>query len=241
MKILCVISARGGSQGLKNKNLINFFGKPLICWSIKQAMKSKVVKEVYVSTDSSNIAKFCKSQGAIIPFIRNKKLATSNASKFLTWKDSLKRIEKINKTKYDYFFDLDCTNPLRSPEDIRSFVNTSIKKINNFIDGVITVTKARKNPYFNMLELNKKKLLVLSKKKSKNPVSRQQAPLVFDQVASMYFFKTNFIRNNNALYQGKLVGFTLKEYQNFDIDSKIDYKVVKTLFKTYYLKKQCTI
>ena len=147
MNILCVISARGGSQGLKNKNLINFFGKPLIYWSIKQAMKSKVVKEVYISTDSLNIAKFCKSLGAIIPFIRNKKLATSNVSKFLTWKDSLKRIEKINKTKYDYFLDLDCTNPLRSPEDIRSFVNTSIKKINNFIDGVITVTKARKNPY----------------------------------------------------------------------------------------------
>ena len=55
-RILCVISARGGSKGVKNKNIIYFFKKPLIAWSIIQAKKSNFIKDVYVSTDSPKIA-----------------------------------------------------------------------------------------------------------------------------------------------------------------------------------------
>ena len=79
--------------------------------------KSKYIDEVYVSTDSPKIAKISKSYGAKVPFLRSKNIATRDASKFLVWKDALKKIEKINKTSYD-FFDLDCTNPLRSYKDV---------------------------------------------------------------------------------------------------------------------------
>ena len=71
---MCVISARGGSQGLKNKNLKYFNGKPLIAWTIEQAKKSKFVRDVYISTDSKKIAKIARQYGAIIPFLRKKKL-----------------------------------------------------------------------------------------------------------------------------------------------------------------------
>ena len=122
IKVLCVISARGGSIGIKNKNIINFCGKPLISWSINQALKSKSLSSVYISTDSLKIAKVSKKYGAKVLFLRKKKFSTKNVSKFLTWKNALFEIENYLGEKFDFFLDLDCTNPLRSSIDIDRFV-----------------------------------------------------------------------------------------------------------------------
>tara|TARA_Y100000816_G_scaffold291137_1_gene281590 strand:+ start:3634 stop:4356 length:723 start_codon:yes stop_codon:yes gene_type:complete len=234
-KILCVISARGGSKGIKNKNIIDFCGKPLIAWSILQAQKSKIIDNVYISTDSKKIAKISRKYGAKILFLRNKKLAQKNTSKFLVWKDALNKIEKINKKKYDFFFDLDCTNPLRNLKDIDGILRFTFSKIEKF-DSVITIAKSRKNPYFNMLEKNNKRFLKISKNIKNLPTSRQTSPEVYDQVASMYLIKSNFLRNKSKLYDGRVGGYLLKDYQNFDIDSHLDYKIISYLFKKYYLR-----
>ena len=71
-KILCVISARGGSKGLKNKNFKDFCGKPLIAWSILQAKNSKYIQDVFISTDSDKISKVSKKYGAKVQFLRSK-------------------------------------------------------------------------------------------------------------------------------------------------------------------------
>lgn len=235
-KILCVISARGGSTGIKNKNINDFCGKPLISWTIMQAKKSKILDDVHISTDSIKIARIAEKYGGKIPFIRKKNLANKNTSKFLVWKDALLNIEKQNKIKYDYFFDLDCTNPLRSVNDIDNMIRDFIKNSKN-IDALITVSHSRKNPYFNMLEKNQFNFLKPSKKLTKWPTSRQTSPNVYDQVASMYLLKTSFLRKKIKLYDGNIKGYLLKEYQNFDIDSQLDYKIISFLFKKYYLKK----
>lgn len=233
-KILCVIAARGGSQGLKNKNIKNFCGKPLIAWSIIQAKKSKYIQNVHVSTDSLKIAKVSKKYGALVPFIRSKNLARKNSEKFLVWKDTLQRIEKNENIKFDYYLDLDCTNPLRKTKDINDILKFFFK-IKNF-DGIISISKSRKNPYFNMLEYNNSRALKPSKKLKTWPTSRQTAPKVFDQVASMYLLNANFLRKNASLYDGQITGFLLKEYQDFDIDSKLDFFIIGKLFRKYYLK-----
>jgi CMP-N,N'-diacetyllegionaminic acid synthase len=235
-KFLCFISARGGSTGIKNKNIMSFCGKPLISWTILQAKKSKILEDIHISTDSIKIAKIAEKYGGKIPFIRKKNLANKNTSKFLVWKNALLDIEKKKKIKYDYFFDLDCTNPLRSPNDIDKMINHFLKNSKN-IDALITVSNSRKNPYFNMLEKNNSNFLKLSKKLIRWPTSRQTSPDVYDQVASMYLLKTDFLRKKTKLYDGNLKGYLLKDYQNFDIDSQLDYKIVSFLFKKYYLKK----
>jgi len=104
MNILCVISARGGSKGFKNKNIKKINGKPLIAWTILQAKKTNLFEEVYVSTDSRKIKLIAEKFGAVVPFIRKKKLSNDSAAKFLVWKDALKRIEEIKKKNIIYFW-----------------------------------------------------------------------------------------------------------------------------------------
>ncbi len=73
-KVICIIPARGGSKGLKNKNIRKINNKPLIYYPIKAALKSKVCDKIVVTTDSKNIAKLSKKYGAEVPFLRKKKI-----------------------------------------------------------------------------------------------------------------------------------------------------------------------
>ena len=72
---ICVIPARGGSKRIPKKNIKDFFGKPLIAYSIQAALESNLFQRVIVSTDDEEIAKIAKKYGAEIPFLRPKELS----------------------------------------------------------------------------------------------------------------------------------------------------------------------
>ena len=86
---------RGGSQGLKNKNLKIINGKPLMYYTISQALKSKIFDKVVVSTDSKKILKFAKSYGADGWFLRPKKLSSNSSSKVAAIKHAFMEAEKF--------------------------------------------------------------------------------------------------------------------------------------------------
>ena len=235
MKAICVISARGGSKGLKNKNILNFFGKPLIAWTIMQAVKSRKFLGVFVSTDSKKIAKISEKYGAKIAFIRSKKLSGDYVSKFAVWKDALKKIESYLNTKIDYFVDLDCTNPLRFTRDIEKALNLLVR--NKSSDAVISISQSRKNPYFNMVEKSNG-LLKISKNKKKWPIARQLSPKVYDVLANIYCLRRKFLKEKKSLFDGKIKGYEMNTFKSLDIDSKEDLEIVTHLFRTKIFKKK---
>ena len=164
MSILCIICARGGSKGIKNKALVNFRGKPLIFYTIKQALNAKIFKEVIVSTDSLKIQKIAKSYGAKSWFLRPKNISGENSPKLLAIRHAFKQAELYFKRKFEICFDLDLTSPLRNIDDIKKALK-KFKKGN--FNNLFSVTEAKKNPYFNMVEKNKN-TYSLSKKSKKN-------------------------------------------------------------------------
>ena len=83
------IFARGGSKGLPGKNIRNFCGKPLIAWSIEQALSVESIKGVIVSTDSQEIAEVSRNFGAEVPFMRPNHLAQDESPEILSWKHAL--------------------------------------------------------------------------------------------------------------------------------------------------------
>ena len=111
---VCVISARGGSKGLPNKNIRPILGKPLIAWSIIQALQVPEIEKVVVSTDSDKIASVAHEYGAETPFVRPKELAADNSGKFEVFKHAYKACKKHYQKDFEFFLDLDCTNPLRN-------------------------------------------------------------------------------------------------------------------------------
>ena len=71
-KFLCLILARGNSSRLKNKNILNFLGKPLIYYTIKAVQNSNIFSKIMVSTDNKKIAELSKKYGAEVPFYDQK-------------------------------------------------------------------------------------------------------------------------------------------------------------------------
>ena len=195
-RIFVHIGARKGSVGLKNKNLKKFLGEPLILWTIKQAKMTNNVFKTIVNTDSKQIANLSSKNGINIILKRPKKISNSKSSKFDAWKFAVKYLyDKKLITKDDIFVDLDCTCPLRSLQCINEMIDKFViyKKQKKNFDGIFTITTARKNPYFNLVEMKRNGYLKLSKDLKTKIVRRQDCPKVYEHVAGAYIFKPEFI------------------------------------------------
>ena len=135
---------------MPNKNLRDLHGKPLMAYSIEQALKSGLFEHVVVSTDSTKIAEVARSFGAETWFLRPAELATDEAPKLPVIRHAFQESEKYYGHQFDVLVDLDATSPLRTVEDIT-------KAYEQFMDEdadiLITASPARKNPYFNMIEV----------------------------------------------------------------------------------------
>lgn len=125
--ILGLIPARGGSKGLPRKNIRPLLGKSLIAWTIEQALASKYLDRVIVSTDDREIAEISKRYGAEMPFVKPKELATDDAKGINLVLHAINWIEK-NKKPYNLLMLLQHTSPLRTSEDIDRAIELSISK-----------------------------------------------------------------------------------------------------------------
>ena len=180
MKVLGTICARGGSKGIKNKNLLPLMGKPLIAHSILTLKSWGKADRIVCSTDSKEIQDVAKLYGAEIPFTRPNHLASDEADKHSVLIHALDFCEKLEKINYDYIVDLDPTSPLRTIKDLDNAFNKLVK---TDADLIFSVYKSHKNPYFNMIELNEKGYASLCKKPDNNVAIRQNAPMVYSMNA----------------------------------------------------------
>tara|TARA_B100001057_G_scaffold478729_1_gene549509 strand:- start:4352 stop:5059 length:708 start_codon:yes stop_codon:yes gene_type:complete len=143
LKIICIVCARGGSKGIKNKNLQLVDRKPLIYYPIKAAQKSGVVDKLIVSTDSKKIALVAKKFGAEVPFIRPKKYSGDLTTTEDTLKFSINMYEKITNKKFDICVFLTATDIFRKISWIQKAVN--ILKHDNKLESVFCGHKTHKN------------------------------------------------------------------------------------------------
>ena len=224
---LCIMCMRDGSQGVKNKNFRLINGKPLMYFTIKQAIKAKIFDRIMVSTDSKKILKIAKSYGAGGWFLRPKKLSLNSSQKIPVIRHALLQAEKFYNKKFETIIDLDVTSPLRKTEDILKAYKFFIKQKANIL---ITGCKSKKNPYFNIVEVIKNKLQRVKMLK-KNIYRRQDAPKTYDCNASIYIWKKKSLVNFKSFYKVKTAFYEMPESRSIDIDSELDFKLVEFLLK----------
>lgn len=227
MNVTCVIGARGGSKGLAGKNIRPLLGKPLIAWSIEQAKACPEISRVVVSTDSEAIADVARSYGAEIPFMRPAQLASDTAGKWGVWQHALKACDEYYPEPVDLFVDLDCTSPLRDIDDISKAIAQF--RASDF-DAVFSVCEARKNPYFNMLEVAGS-CLRMCKTLPQPVVRRQDAPQVYEHVASIYVLSPDYLRRGTGLLSGCTQGYDIGAAKSLDVDSQFDFELIEFLMR----------
>ncbi len=227
-KILCLICARSGSKGVKNKNIKKFHGKPLIYWTIKQAKSLPEIKDVFISTDSKKIVNVAKKYGAKVPFLRPKKLAKDNSKEWDVWKHAINFFES-KKKYFETILVLPVTSPLRNKNDIRNCIN-KFKKQKKKVDAIVTITDSSRNPYFNIVSENNG-FINLVKGSNKKYFTRGTAPKVYDLCTVAYLVKTRLIKTKRHLFDGKIKSVYIPKERSVDIDTPIDFKFAEFLKK----------
>tara|TARA_B100000780_G_C20947599_1_gene377991 strand:+ start:88 stop:792 length:705 start_codon:yes stop_codon:yes gene_type:complete len=234
MNILCTICARGGSKGVANKALRKINGKHLIEITIKQALSSKVFDEIVVSTDSKKIQNIANKNGAKSWFLRSKNLSNDYAPKIPSIRDALLKSEIKFKKKFDICIDLDVTSPLRNVKDIKDALKLFLKKKQT--ENLFSVSEARKNPYYNMVEIKNKKVSLIKKLDKKNYFNRRQsAPKVFDMNASIYIWKRSRLIRSDKLFSRNTDIYIMPQSRSIDIDSYFDLNLIKYFFKNRHV------
>lgn len=230
LNLLLTIAARGGSKGIKNKNIRPLMDKPLIAHTIDQALRWGKVAKIVVSTDSELIAKTALRFGAQVPFMRPAHLATDTSGKVPVIAHALKTCERIYQTKFDAVVDLDATAPVRTTQDLDNCLAMFIK---HRPYTIFSVVPSHKNPYFNMVELSPSGRVRVCKQLKTKIKRRQDAPEVFDANASIYFYDRDYLlkTKNPSVINGRCMIYLMKEESGFDIDREVDFKFLEFLCK----------
>ena len=225
MKILCTICARAGSKGVTNKNLRPINSKPLIVYSIEQALATKLFDQIVVSSDSAEIRNVALANGATYAVERPFELASDTAPKLPAIRHCVESAEK-KFGQFEVIIDLDATAPLRNPEDILGALEL-LKTTNS--DNVITGTPAHRSPYFNLVETNEQGIVHLSKQPRAAVDRRQDSPECFDMNASIYVWRRHALFENETLFTKSTRLFFMPRERSIDIDSQADFDMVEWL------------
>lgn len=223
--ILGHIGARKGSKGVPGKNFRPLCGKPLIDWSLDQLFANPRVGAVVVSTDDEAIYAHAVRRGALDIGLRPAELATDTAPKWGVWQHALAASEAL-VGPVAAFLDLDCTSPLRLPQDINGAL--TLYEIEH-PDMVMSVCEARKNPYFNLVEPDAKGALQVSKPLPGGVWARQDAPRVYEHVGVVYVVNPDYLRRARTIYEGRVIPYVLPAERCHDIDTPHDFRLVEFL------------
>lgn len=227
MTRICTICARGGSKGVKNKNIRELLGKPLIAHSILQAKESNLFDMITVSSDSDEILQVAKQYGADYCIKRPVVLATDTAAKLPVIQHCVEQTEQLSGVKFDTLVDIDATSPLRTVEDLRNAV--LMLENHNDATNLITAAPARRNPYFNLVEENDDGYVRPSKSLKTSVVRRQDAPKTYDMNASIYIWKRESFFEAQSVFSNNTILYIMPEERSHDIDSELDFEIVQLL------------
>lgn len=229
MKNIAIIPARSGSKGLKDKNIIDLNGKPLMYYTIKAALESKCFDEVMVSTDSDQYAEIARKCGASVPFLRSEEMSGDLADSWDTVREVLIKYRMSDK-KFDFVALLQPTSPLRDADDIKSAFELMIE---SNVDSAVSVTEVE-HPIQWCFELPTNCILSELGNTKYLHMRRQELPTYYHENGAIYIASANKIMDSlYDLYSERLVGYIMPREKSIDIDSRLDLTIANDVMNMH--------
>ena len=233
MKPLCFIAAQGKAKGIKSNNLKLLAGKPLLAYTIESAINSNLFSHVIVSTENNEIAQVSEEFGAEIPFKRPKFLSSEKMRMAEVMLHGIKELHSLGY-EFEIFVNRDCTVPFIRNIDIKKSIQLlKIKKCQT----VIGVYRQHLNPYHNIVEINSKGFLNISKKLRKKVRSRQEAPPVFQENGLHTYDVKKFLKAGKTL-KSKSIPFEIPPITGLMIDTEFEFQIAKWILENRLLKSK---
>ena len=223
MSNLAIIPARSGSKGLKNKNIKNLNGRPLLAYSIEAAKKSKLFDEIMVSTDNEEYAEIARNYGANVPFLRSE---TNSSDKTGSWDVVLEVLSNYLEKglKFDSLCLLQPTSPLRTAQDIidaYKFLKTKEA------DAITSVCEVDYSPLWTMTLPSNLSLEEFKKRDSDTP--RQLLEKYYRLNGAIYIRKINYSNKEIQLIDTNEFAYIMSGEHSVDIDTELDFVIAESI------------
>ena len=223
-----IITARGGSKSIPNKNIKKINGKPLIYYSIATSLKSKLIDRTIMSTDSSKILALGKKFNCEVPFLRPKKIAKDKSTDFEVFKH-LSNWLKRNDKRPSYYVHLRPTHPIRNYKIIDLAIKKLIEKKN--YDSLRSLSVSKETPFKTWIKKNKGIVPIVKFKKIKDShsIPRQILPKTYWQNGYVDIIKDTTITKKRSISGNKVLPFEINQ-KSFDIDYVEELDFIKKNF-----------
>ncbi len=231
--VVCLIPARGGSKGVKRKNIKLINDKPLIAWTIVEAKKSKFIDRVFVSTEDEEIYKISLEYGAEV-IKRDKSLALDTTSSVDVAIDFIKQLKDKNM-EFDHLILLQCTSPLRTVEHIDDAIEFYLNHLEKY-DSLISVVEQDQHPFLSRLIDSDgiiKDFITFDKNKF---YRRQDYPKIYHINGAIYIIKVSSLLEKRSFQTDKTYGYIMDKLSSIDIDDEIDFTIAEYLLKRFKSK-----
>jgi N-acylneuraminate cytidylyltransferase len=220
LSVLALITARGGSKGLPDKNLRPLAGRPLVAHSVAHALACPVIDRVVISSDDPRIIRAAVAAGAEAPFVRPAALATDSAGSVEVVLHALDALER----PYDLLVLLQPTSPLRRPGDIEACLHRTIEAA---APGCLSVCEAAKSPWW-MVTLDEAGC-VHSLLPPVEAHRRQDLPPVYLPNGAVYVVRTGWLRAQRAFIGAGTRAHVMPAARSVDIDTALDFRLAEML------------
>jgi len=225
--VVAIIPARGGSKGIPRKNIKMLADKPLIAYSIEQALLSEHIDRVIVSTDNQEIADISLNYGAEVPFIRPKKLANDTAGTEPVLQHTVKYLEEKDNYNVDLIVLLQPTSPIRYAKDIDESIN---KLIDSKANSLLSVCQSHS---FFWKETKEGKTEALYDYKNRPRRQDIEEP-EYKENGSIYVTERNILINKNNRLGGKIEKYIMDELKSLEIDEPYEFWLIEQIIKKFY-------
>lgn len=219
MELVALITARGGSKSIPEKNIKLLAGKPLIAWTIQAALESSVFNRVIVSTNDDKITQSSLEYGAEVPFVRPGELALDNSPHIDVVSHAIEWLNNNRNYYPEWIMLLQPTSPLRTTEDITNAIDLSIKYN---ADSIISVSIPPVHPYL-IKQIKQDGKLSDFIEKPKGYLPRQLHPEVHFVNGAIYLTKSEIIMNEKTFYPEKTFPYRMPVDRSLDIDTPWDF------------------
>lgn len=220
-KVIAIIPARSGSKGLKDKNIKDLNGKPLVAYAIKEAHDSGIFDRIIVSTDNEKYAEISRFYGAEVPFLRSDENSSDKAG---SWDVVQEVLLKLNE-KYDIVVLLQPTSPLRTSGHILDALELFFKKE---ADTVASVCETEHSVFWcNTLDdsLSAKNFI-----KKEYRCRRQDLPKTYTFNGAIYIIKTDLVSNADFCGENSYV-YIMDKNKSVDIDNEFDFLIAEAMLR----------
>lgn len=210
---LCVIPARGGSKGVPRKNLLDVGGKPLIVWTIEQALATPGL-DVLVSTDDEEIAAVARAAGARVPWLRPESLAQDTTPTEPVVRHAIEQVT-AERGRPDAVMLLQATSPVRRDDTLAralaEFAETGVDSMVGVVEQAPFIWQATEPPT---------SAYDVSARPRRQDLTRET--MRYRETGSLYVTRTEIYEQHDNRLGGRIGLFVMADVEGIDIDTELD-------------------